>query len=161
VLGRNSVVNVSFVSTVLLVLLAANSFFTTGHQATIAGIRWDAAFHGFSGNHATVWIPALLIILNTFGTQILSTFSLPLLIYWPLTRGRCSAVKTNNEEKTAADSDDKGEFVLNEDDGDELKQSMFHLLLKYTLLTAIKVTRNIRWMLYVYMPCTTVWRELQ
>ena len=139
-LDRSSLVNVSFASAVLFVLLASNSFFSTGHQATIAGIRWDAAFHGFSGNHSTVWIPAFLVVLNTFGTQILSTLSLPLLIYWPFTRGRRSAVKVVSEEKTAADSDDKGEFVLNEDDGDELKCGLYMLLLKYTLLTAFQVT---------------------
>jgi phosphatidylinositol glycan class O len=124
-----------------LSFVATESFFSTGHQATIAGIRWEAAFHGFSGDHITVWIPALLVVLNTFGTQLLATLSLPLLLFWPFTRGRLRVGKmsASSEEKVAEDSDSKGEFVLNEDNGLELKQNLHKLLLKFTLLIAIKV----------------------
>jgi GPI ethanolamine phosphate transferase 3 subunit O len=133
--------NVPFASVVLLSLVATDSFFATGHQATIAGIRWEAAFHGFSGDHATVWIPALLVVFNTFGTQILGTLAVPLLLLWPFTCGRHSAGKasTTGDEKAAEESDGKGEFVLNEDNGMELKRGLFELTVKFLLLAAMKV----------------------
>ena len=70
----------SSVGPVVLGLLGSFHFFKTGHQATLASIQWESAFVPL----ATItypWSP-LLVILNTFGAQILSILSVPLLALW-------------------------------------------------------------------------------
>jgi len=133
-LGEDTSVGVPWTSVALISLLASQQFFVTGHQATIAGIQWTAAFHGFREDHTTVWLPALLVSLNTFASHILHTLSLPLLIYWPFTRGRWMA---NQREKSI--KQDKGEFLLNVDGGEEVKHQVYLLVIRFLLLSAIKV----------------------
>jgi phosphatidylinositol glycan class O len=61
-------------------LLGNSHFFTTGHQATLPSIQWDAAFIPFS----TViypWSP-IVVIVNTFGSHILIALAIPLLALW-------------------------------------------------------------------------------
>lgn len=48
-------------------------WFATGHQASISSINWDPAFVGFEGNHLSPLIPAALITISTYSSQILST----------------------------------------------------------------------------------------
>jgi len=48
-------------------------WFATGHQASISSIPWNAAFVGFRGNHPTVALPALMVTLNLFASQVLHT----------------------------------------------------------------------------------------
>jgi len=134
-LGEVMSVGVPWTSIALTSLLASQQFFVTGHQATIAGIQWTAAFHGFREDHTTVWLPALLVSLNTFASHILCTLSLPLLIYWPFTRGRWMA---NHHEKTV--DEDKGEFLLNVKGGEEAHRRVYLLIVRFMLLSAIKVT---------------------
>lgn len=119
-------------STAVVSLLASQQFFATGHQATIAGIQWSAAFHGFHDDHSTIWLPALLISLNTFASHILCMLSLPLLVYWPFTRGRW----------VAQVKQDKGEFLLNSEGGAELKRRLYLLIVEFILLSAMKVSNS-------------------
>jgi len=125
-------VGVAWTSIALVSLLSSQQFFATGHQATIAGIPWTAAFHGFRTDHTSVWLPALLVSLNTFASHILCTLALPLLIYWPFTRARWVA---NLHEKTH----DKGELQLNVNGGEELKCEVYWLIIRFMLLSAFKV----------------------
>jgi len=74
-------------------------------------------------------------MLNTFASHILCTLSLPLLIYWPFTRGRWMA---NQHAKTIRE--DKGEFQLNVSGGEEVKHKLYLLIVRFILLSAIKVT---------------------
>ena len=70
----------SSIGPVVLGLLGSFHFFKTGHQATLASIQWESAFVPL----ATIkypWSP-LLVILNTFGAQILSILAVPLLALW-------------------------------------------------------------------------------
>ena len=90
-----------------------------------------------------MWLPAFLILINTFGTEILSTLGLPLLIYWPFTRGRRSSVKNVDGDSPVEDVEDKGDFVLNEDDGNQLKHGLYRLLVKFMLLNASKVISRV------------------
>nr|XP_039271135.1 GPI ethanolamine phosphate transferase 3-like [Styela clava] len=83
-------------SVILWGMISSFWWFATGHQASISSIQWDAAFVGFQGSHATNIIPGLLVLLNTFCMQILSTVSLPLLMLWPQTKSRWYF---NNEEQ--------------------------------------------------------------
>ena len=133
-LGESTSIGVPWTSVALVSLLASQQFFATGHQATIAGIQWTAAFHGFPEDHTTVWLPALLVSLNTFASHILSTLSLPLLVYWPFTRGCWMA---NQHEKTT--KQDQGEFLLNVKGGEEVKSQVYLLLIRFMLLSAVKV----------------------
>jgi len=136
VLGQRTSVDVPWTSVALVSVLASQQFFATGHQATIAGIQWTAAFHGFRKDHTTVWLPALLVSLNTFSSHILCTLSLPLLVYWPLTRGRWVA---GQRQKTVKPPEDSGEFELNAGGGQEVKRQVFLLVVKFILLSSIKV----------------------
>jgi len=135
VLVENTSVGVPWISIALISLMASQQFFGTGHQATIAGIQWTAAFHGFREDHLTVWLPALLVSLNTFASHILSTLALPLLVYWPFTRGRW--MMANPREKSVGQ--DKGEFVLNVKGGEEVKSRVYLLVIRFMLLSAIRV----------------------
>ena len=57
---------------VFLVLLSQLSFFSLGHQPTLANIPWRTAFVAFRGNQASFWLPAALISLNFFASHHLT-----------------------------------------------------------------------------------------
>ncbi|KAL2262194.1 hypothetical protein VTK26DRAFT_2184 [Humicola hyalothermophila] len=78
---------------VMLALLASFHFFTTGHQAVLSTIQWDAAFIPLF----TVRYPysPLLVTLNTFAAPILAASAVPLLALWkagPRRKGLLDAV---------------------------------------------------------------------
>lgn len=65
---------------VVLALLGSFYYFKTGHQAVLSSIQWESAFIPLS----TVkypWSP-LLVVLNTFGAQILAAVAVPLVVLW-------------------------------------------------------------------------------
>lgn len=70
----------SSIGPVILGLLGNFHFFKTGHQATLSSIQWDSAFIPFK-TIIYPWSP-LLIVLNTFGAQILTTVAVPLVVLW-------------------------------------------------------------------------------
>lgn len=116
--------------------LASEHFFATGHQATITTIRWESAFHGFSGDFSSNVIPALLIIVNTFSSQLMCTVALPLVTYWQYTRGHWAMTKGKVEKE-----ENRGELILNEDKN-LLRQKLFNLYTKYILLYGLKVNHS-------------------
>lgn len=63
-------------------LLGASHFFTTGHQATIPSIQWDAGF--IPVDTIVMPITHLFILFNTFGSQILVSLSVPLVTLWKI-----------------------------------------------------------------------------
>lgn len=67
---------------VTLGLLGASHFFTTGHQATIPSIQWDAGFIPVD----TIVFPFthIFILFNTFGSQILVSLAVPLVTLWKI-----------------------------------------------------------------------------
>ncbi|KAL4778474.1 hypothetical protein BJX76DRAFT_139209 [Aspergillus varians] len=70
----------SAIGPVVLGLLGSFYYFKTGHQATISSIQWETAFIPLT----TVkypWSP-ILVILNTFGAQILAAIAVPLTALW-------------------------------------------------------------------------------
>lgn len=70
----------SAIGPVVLGLLGSYYYFKTGHQAVLSTIQWETAFIPLS----TVkypWSP-LLVILNTFGAQILVALAVPLTVLW-------------------------------------------------------------------------------
>uniref|UniRef100_A0A087XIG0 GPI ethanolamine phosphate transferase 3, catalytic subunit n=2 Tax=Poecilia formosa TaxID=48698 RepID=A0A087XIG0_POEFO len=67
--------------------LAASQFFhSTGHLPTFPSIQWGAAFVGFPDGHSGTFLPACLVSLNTFASNILFAVGCPLLLFWPLVR---------------------------------------------------------------------------
>ncbi len=65
---------------IILAMLGSFHFFKTGHQATLASIQWNAAFVPFR-TITYPWSP-MLIVLNTFGPQILCAAAVPLTVLW-------------------------------------------------------------------------------
>lgn len=70
----------SAIGPVMLGLLGNFHFFKTGHQATLSSIQWESAFIPLK-TIIYPWSP-LLIVLNTFGAQILTTVAVPLVVLW-------------------------------------------------------------------------------
>lgn len=80
----------SSIGPIVLALLGSYHFFKTGHQATLASIQWNSAFVPLSTIRYP-WSP-LLVILNTFGAQILCAAAVPLTVLWKRPTGRSSGL---------------------------------------------------------------------
>jgi phosphatidylinositol glycan class O len=65
---------------VVLGLLGSFHFFKTGHQATLASIQWETAFIPLRTIRYP-WSP-VLVVLNSFGAQILCAIAVPTLVLW-------------------------------------------------------------------------------
>ena len=65
---------------IVLAMLGNYYFFKTGHQATLASIQWDSAFMAAKST-ASPWAP-LVMMLNTFGPQMLAVIAVPLVVLW-------------------------------------------------------------------------------
>ncbi|EME85279.1 uncharacterized protein MYCFIDRAFT_60179 [Pseudocercospora fijiensis CIRAD86] len=65
---------------ILLALLGSFHFFKTGHQAALVTIQWESAFIPLK-SVLYPWSP-LLVVLNTFGAQILCTIAVPAVVLW-------------------------------------------------------------------------------
>ncbi|KAH9882753.1 hypothetical protein J1614_000119 [Plenodomus biglobosus] len=70
----------SSIGPVVLGLLGSFHFFKTGHQATLASIQWESAFIPLSTIRYP-WTP-IVVLLNTFGAQILCAVAIPGLVLW-------------------------------------------------------------------------------
>ena len=76
----------SFIGPTTFGLLGSFHFFKTGHQATLASIQWESAFIPFRTIHYP-WSP-LLVVLNTFGAQIICAIAVPMIPLWRRRRRR-------------------------------------------------------------------------
>jgi phosphatidylinositol glycan class O len=70
----------SSIGPVVLAMLGSYHFFKTGHQATLASIQWNAAFVPLRTIQYP-WSP-LLVVMNTFGPQIICAAAVPLTVLW-------------------------------------------------------------------------------
>ncbi|KAL2426513.1 GPI ethanolamine phosphate transferase 3 [Exophiala dermatitidis] len=70
----------SSIGPIVLALLGSYHFFKTGHQATLASIQWNSAFVPLRTIQYP-WSP-LLVVLNTFGAQIICAAAVPLTVLW-------------------------------------------------------------------------------
>ena len=70
----------SAIGPVVLGLLGSFHFFKTGHQATLSSIQWESAFIALR-TVTYPWSP-MLVLLNSFGAQILTTVAVPLIALW-------------------------------------------------------------------------------
>ncbi|OON22210.1 hypothetical protein X801_01886, partial [Opisthorchis viverrini] len=78
--SRRSILAASWHVVVFICLLDNLSFYVTGHQPTIAGIPWEAAFAAYAGDHQTRVLPAFMVMLHLFAGPILLALSLPTFI---------------------------------------------------------------------------------
>lgn len=72
--------NKSSIGPIMLAILGSYHFFKTGHQATLASIQWNSAFVPLRTIQYP-WSP-LLVVLNTFGAQIICAAAVPLTALW-------------------------------------------------------------------------------
>ncbi|KAL8771277.1 MAG: hypothetical protein Q9209_003182 [Squamulea sp. 1 TL-2023] len=70
----------SAIGPVVLAMLGNFHFFKTGHQATVSSIQWETAFIALKTIRYP-WSP-LLVILNTYGAQIITAVAVPLVVLW-------------------------------------------------------------------------------
>ncbi|KAF1970106.1 hypothetical protein BU23DRAFT_538382 [Bimuria novae-zelandiae CBS 107.79] len=70
----------SAIGPVILSLMGSFHFFKTGHQATLSSIQWESAFIPLHTIRYP-WSP-LLVVMNTFGAQILCAVAVPALVLW-------------------------------------------------------------------------------
>ena len=70
----------SAIGPIILAALGNFHFFKTGHQATLSSIQWESAFIPLT----TIQYPfsPILVILNTFGAQIMTAAAVPLIALW-------------------------------------------------------------------------------
>ncbi|XP_006814141.1 GPI ethanolamine phosphate transferase 3, catalytic subunit-like [Saccoglossus kowalevskii] len=117
----------------LWALMASQYFFATGHQATVPSIRFESAFVGFHGDFPfyLYFVAALMIGLNTYAGPVIFTVSLPLIIFWPYSRGTLSQQDGSNR------ANDKGEFLLHENE-EKFSVICFRLFMMYTIFLAVR-----------------------
>ncbi|KAL8834765.1 MAG: hypothetical protein Q9170_003614 [Blastenia crenularia] len=70
----------SAIAPVILGSLGNFHFFKTGHQATLSSIQWESAFIALKTIRYP-WSP-ILVILNTYGAQIITAVAVPLVVLW-------------------------------------------------------------------------------
>jgi len=70
----------SAIGPIVLGLLGSFHFFKTGHQATLSSIQWESAFVALKTIRYP-WSP-MLVVLNTYSAQILTTIAVPLIALW-------------------------------------------------------------------------------
>ncbi|KAL8847345.1 MAG: hypothetical protein Q9221_007628 [Calogaya cf. arnoldii] len=70
----------SAIGPVILAMLGNFHFFKTGHQATLSSIQWETAFIALKTLRYP-WTP-LLVILNTYGAQVITAVAVPLVVLW-------------------------------------------------------------------------------
>lgn len=100
ILDTNALSPSSAIGPIILGLLGSFHFFKTGHQAVLSSIQWETAFIPLS----TVkypWSP-LLVILNTFGAQILAAIAVPLTALWKRPLQTPSAAPSSKEKNPTA-----------------------------------------------------------
>ncbi|KZF21364.1 putative phosphoethanolamine N-methyltransferase [Xylona heveae TC161] len=70
----------SAIGPIVLGVLGSFYFFKTGHQAVLSTIQWESAFIPTK----TVRYPfsPILVVLNTYGAQILAAIAVPLVVLW-------------------------------------------------------------------------------
>lgn len=112
-------------------LSSSHFFYGTGHQASFLSIQWDSA--GIFGEVTSTFLPGVLVILNTFASQLLHALLLPILfimpftlsIIWPDLVAGCTDIK-------------KGEIILYLRE-DTRVHGVFSLIARYILFTGFRV----------------------
>ncbi|XP_022911798.2 GPI ethanolamine phosphate transferase 3 [Onthophagus taurus] len=118
-------------------LLSSYYFYATGHQASFSNIPWTAAFVGTGDKLDNNFIPATLIIINTFGSYILTGFTLPMLQLAPLAIYKIFP-QLETKLGTLKKDIDKGEMLIFENQ-DFLLGNTTKLCIKYLIFHAVRL----------------------
>jgi hypothetical protein len=85
-------------------------FYATGHQPIFSAIPWDSAFvgggdgSGLASNSGAwiTWLRAGMAVMgNLHVSQILSSLTIPLLVYWSVDKRKAESVMGKTERHTA------------------------------------------------------------
>lgn len=122
-------------------LVSLYFFYASGHQAAFSNIAWEAAFVGTGGTFTNNFIPASLVIINTFGSYILMGITLPLLFIAPFTMYVMfpSLYTKKNDGQNLQKDLSRGEILLYENDAVMLN-GMFTMSCKYILYHGVRVS---------------------
>ncbi|RZF45632.1 hypothetical protein LSTR_LSTR010583 [Laodelphax striatellus] len=117
-------------------LSAVHYFYSTGHQAVFSALHWDSAFIMSAGTNLDSYIiPGLLVIANTFCSQMIHAILLPLLLIAPFTLNAIAPKllfdKDSSEVKRA-------EMMLFERES-LLARAVFSLTIRYILFQGLRV----------------------
>ncbi|XP_004600272.2 GPI ethanolamine phosphate transferase 3 isoform X1 [Sorex araneus] len=131
-------------------LLAAQTFYSTGHQPVFPAIHWHAAFVGFpEGHDSSTWLPALLVGANTFASHLLFAVGCPLLLLWPFLcespgpRKRRPPPANGAEARVRSEEEEEEEQPLMEmrlrDAPHHFNAALLQLGLKYLFVLGIQI----------------------
>ncbi|XP_075416199.1 GPI ethanolamine phosphate transferase 3, catalytic subunit isoform X2 [Tenrec ecaudatus] len=130
------------------VLMATQTFYSTGHQPVFPAIHWQAAFVGFPEGHgSSTWLPALLVGANTFASHLLFAVGCPLLLLWPFlceSQGSRKRRQTpGNEAEARVSPKEEEEEPLMEmrlrDSPHHFSAALLQLGLKYLFVLGVQV----------------------
>jgi phosphatidylinositol glycan class O len=113
-------------------MMSSLSFYSSGHQATIPSIRFEAAFVGLPGDMESFYLPGILILLNTFASDVVFTIALPLVIFWRKQSSRHETAEENDRSPT-------GEFVYHENPT-TLRSDLYRACAMYQVCKGLKVS---------------------
>ena len=95
-----------FAEVLPLALLALHTFYATGHQSTMPSIQWKTAF--LLTPTLSYPISPMLVVLNTFGPQLIFAAAVPLLAVWnvaPISTARAHLSESSNNASPTGQSD--------------------------------------------------------
>ncbi|XP_063720804.1 uncharacterized protein LOC134847610 isoform X2 [Symsagittifera roscoffensis] len=162
---------VSFVGGVAISLLGSYYFYVTGHQLSIASIRFETGYIGFLKDFQSFIVPGFLVVCNTFCAQIAALFFIPMIIYSRFSGSNChpntpataaasvaggaaagafSPVGSSVRSKLDLDSSDGDFWTVLLHNGDRVNRLLLVMFAAFSLTHAIK--------LCVTMACTSVLR---
>ncbi|XP_065672440.1 GPI ethanolamine phosphate transferase 3 isoform X2 [Hydra vulgaris] len=116
-----------FCSVLVWSFFSVYGFFGTGHQTTIPAIRFPAAYIGFEGSSTEIVPQVMVILLNTFASQIVCSLALPLLFL------------SHKNNFFRVDEKDKVAEVHLIDNGHSSRINLFRLSLLYMAIFMCKV----------------------
>ncbi|CAB0002461.1 unnamed protein product [Nesidiocoris tenuis] len=129
--NRNNCFSVPWWSIICWSLSSTHFFYATGHQPTFATVQWDCA--GLFGNIVSTLVPGILILMNTFISQIVHSLLLPLLMIVPFTVATVWPSVVPNHDQFRS-----GELELFQN-RELRRQELFSLVARYILFSAFKV----------------------
>ncbi|XP_075215496.1 phosphatidylinositol glycan anchor biosynthesis class O [Lycorma delicatula] len=117
-------------------LSAVHFFYSTSHQPVFSSLHWDAAFLTSAGSNLdSLLIPGLLVLSNTFCSQMVHALLLPMLLIAPFTLHAVAP-------KLAIDRDPaevkRGELLIFERES-VLVRALFSLAIRYILFQGLRV----------------------
>ncbi|KAK3550440.1 hypothetical protein QTP86_025675 [Hemibagrus guttatus] len=139
--SQSSLFSVPWAPVVLWSLAASQFFHATGHLPTFPSIQWGAAFVGFPQGHSGTVLPATLITLNTFSSQILFAVGCPLLLFWPLV---CELRGTRTSR--SGGSEDGDEVVMEmrlRENPQQFSSALLQLTARYLFINGAQVLASV------------------